>query len=411
MTSSAPHPQEPLIRSSLPGWAGLLALFFVFFLLRGTKLENYQISSLLVAAVFLVAGGIEAFQCRGLGVLSLPPKNNPGGFFERIVGLCATILCVSSIYWIFPEYRGSFYIPYYKALAFSAPFLAIFFLTTTWLESTRDPARERDACQEIGAAILHFRKANLNRTAWLNHGLGWLIKLYFLPLMFVYMTNYMGSFRMAVALKNPLQAYEFFYSLLFFVDTAFVCVGYVFANKLIGTHIRSADKTMTGWVSALVCYQPFWGVIGACYIAYGQPWLPAMTQSVLFQIFYCGLILLATIPYIWATIAFGTRFSNLTHRGILCTGPYRYFRHPAYLSKLAGFFLVHTPFLADSPKKFAASMFMFAMICWCYRIRALTEERNLRSTGPEYDAYCQEVAENRKRLWQRLRAMLFRKND
>ncbi|MFK9985585.1 DUF1295 domain-containing protein, partial [Escherichia coli] len=40
-----------------------------------------------------------------------------------------------------------------------------------------------------------------------------------------------------------------------------------------------------------------------------------------------------TAIYAWATVAFGFRFSNLTHRGILTHGPYAFSRHPAYLSK------------------------------------------------------------------------------
>src|SRR3546814_20885855 len=46
-----------------------------------------------------------------------------------------------------------------------------------------------------------------------------------------------------------------------------------------------------------------------------------------------GWLVLLTAIYAWATVAFGLRFSNLTHRGILTHGPYRWTRHPAYLSK------------------------------------------------------------------------------
>ena len=46
-----------------------------------------------------------------------------------------------------------------------------------------------------------------------------------------------------------------------------------------------------------------------------------------------GALLFLTAIYAWATVAFGMRFSNLTYRGILTHGPYRWTRHPAYLSK------------------------------------------------------------------------------
>ena len=39
------------------------------------------------------------------------------------------------------------------------------------------------------------------------------------------------------------------------------------------------------------------------------------------------------------------RFSNLTHRGIITNGPYRYSKHPAYLAKNLSWWLVSMPFM------------------------------------------------------------------
>ena len=86
------------------------------------------------------------------------------------------------------------------------------------------------------------------------------------------------------------------------------------------------DSTALGWISALVCYQPFWSLISRQYIDYDTglswgvwfhdiPWL--------YDLWGC-LILFTVVVYVWATIAFGARFSNLTHRGIITNGPYRY---------------------------------------------------------------------------------------
>ncbi|WP_436428256.1 hypothetical protein, partial [Enterococcus faecium] len=46
-----------------------------------------------------------------------------------------------------------------------------------------------------------------------------------------------------------------------------------------------------------------------------------------------AMLVVLTGIYAWATVAFGLRFSNLTHRGILTHGPYALSRHPAYLAK------------------------------------------------------------------------------
>ena len=58
-----------------------------------------------------------------------------------------------------------------------------------------------------------------------------------------------------------------------------------------------------------------------------------------------GSAILALVAiYVWATIAFGARFSNLTHRGIITAGPYRFTKHPAYLAKNLSWWLITLPF-------------------------------------------------------------------
>ena len=55
-----------------------------------------------------------------------------------------------------------------------------------------------------------------------------------------------------------------------------------------------------------------------------------------------------TAVYAWATVAFGFRFSNLTHRGILTHGPYAWTKHPAYLSKNLFWWFSLLPFLVTN---------------------------------------------------------------
>ena len=52
-------------------------------------------------------------------------------------------------------------------------------------------------------------------------------------------------------------------------------------------------------------------------------------------IIWGAILVVLTGIYAWATMAFGLRFSNLTHRGILTHGPYAFTKHPAYMSKNA----------------------------------------------------------------------------
>ena len=61
-----------------------------------------------------------------------------------------------------------------------------------------------------------------------------------------------------------------------------------------------------------------------------------------------ALLVVLTGIYAWATVAFGLRFSNLTYRGVLTNGPYRYTRHPAYLSKNLYWWCATMPFIATT---------------------------------------------------------------
>jgi protein-S-isoprenylcysteine O-methyltransferase Ste14 len=391
--------QEGLITSSLPGWAGLVALIVGFFLLKNTDHQPWEICALIMGLMFAVMAPIEAWQSRRFKTgIAWNPTRKPRGLLQKLLGLAVTVGALGSLYTVFPEYSGDFYGPFYAALKAYWPWLVGFFVVTTWTESIKEEDPTKDPNYRIGQAILSLVGPSLSKEEWKNHILSWVIKLYFLPLMFIYMHNYVQKLSGVQWTGQPFNAYNIIYDSLFFVDTAFVCVGYAFANKVAGTQIRSAEKTAAGWLSALICYQPFWSVIGKGYISYGQDFGNVLSNASNVQWFYCSLIILAIVPYIWATISFGSRFSNLTHRGILFTGPYRYMRHPAYVFKLIAYFLMFTPFIAGSMHQLWANAVMFGLLCFVYRVRALTEENNLRSMGPEYDLYCKKVAENRSNL-------------
>ena len=89
--------------------------------------------------------------------------------------------------------------------------------------------------------------------------------------------------------------------------------------------------------------------------------------------------------YVWATLAFGLRFSNLTNRGIITRGPYRFVRHPAYAAKVVSWWCEAVPI-------FGSFLQLFFFLGWVsiYFLRAITEERHLKA-DPCYRAYCDAV--------------------
>lgn len=91
------------------------------------------------------------------------------------------------------------------------------------------------------------------------------------------------------------------------------------------------------------------------------------------------MLAVLTAIYAWSTVAFGIRFSNLTYRGVLTNGPYRFSRHPAYLSKNLFWWLSTLPFLvtSHSPVDMVRDTVFLGCVSAIYFWRARTEEAHL----------------------------------
>ena len=122
---------------------------------------------------------------------------------------------------------------------------------------------------------------------------------------------------------------------------------------------------------------------------------PTWRQAGAHGVAVIGAVLVAlTAIYAWATMAFGMRFSNLTHRGVLTHGPYAWSRHPAYLSKNLFWWVSTLPFLTTGSVVDAArATLIMAAVSGVYYWRAKTEERHL-SADPDYRAYSDWMARN-----------------
>ena len=103
------------------------------------------------------------------------------------------------------------------------------------------------------------------------------------------------------------------------------------------------------------------------------------------------MILILIGIYVWATIPFGIRFSNLTNRGIFTNGPYRYTKHPAYVSKNISWWLISMPYYSlDGTPEAIRHCLLLLCVNLIYFLRARTEERHL-SKDPDYIAYAEYI--------------------
>ena len=324
--------------------------------------------------------------------------------FERVVtklmGFVLTLLPFAIAYWAFPEYNGSFYNPFYDLFRrFWPGLLASTILYVIVVDGHMQ--RPLDAYWQLGRLSVG-KVSDLKGFEIANHYRGWLVKAFFFPLMFVWLnnsTNNVVHFDLQTAAWSNLRAYDFLYDFIFFIDLLFTTVGYALCFRPIDTHLRTAEPTFLGWGVALFCYEPFFSMLfEKQYVHYGGPlggfgnWLSMYPQ--LRWVWAIAILLLITV-YALATVAFGVRFSNLTHRGILTNGPFRFTKHPAYVTKNLSWWLLSVPFIVttDGPLNAVRRSLMLCCVNFIYFMRARTEERHL-SHDPTYVQYALWINEH-----------------
>lgn len=176
-----------------------------------------------------------------------------------------------------------------------------------------------------------------------------------------------------------------FFHLLFIIDVGIATIGYSFASRWLDNRTRSVDWTWSGWIVALLCYPPLNTAFTSQFISYqGLPTHQLITNEYALAV-VLAIVLSLYVLYVWATIALGFKFSNLTHRGIVSSGPYRFVRHPAYAAKNMAWWVDNTFVLTNI-------WATVGMILWnvIYILRALTEERHLSHFG-DYQHYIEKV--------------------
>lgn len=263
-----------------------------------------------------------------------------------------------------------------------------------WLD--RRLVAPKDGAWALGAWLMGM--PGVDAQAIHNHLRSWAVKAFFLAFMLSIVPPGFGDFVRTdpgSVLRDPVALAGYCITFMFVVDVAFATAGYILTFRPLDSHIRTANPYAAGWTAALICYPPFLlmgdggpldyhpGTADWRYWLAGQSWALAGMGAV--------LVVLTGI-YAWATIAFGIRFSNLTHRGILTHGPYAWSRHPAYLSKNLFWWLSTLPFLATSGWQDAVrNTAVMACVSGVYYWRARTEERHL-GLDPAYRAYSDWMA-------------------
>lgn len=284
--------------------------------------------------------------------------------------------------------------PYYKNFIRPETFTTIFYLAISYtLFGFIYHLYRRETKETTGLIIFNSLK-NLkldkkSKTAFLFLS----VKVFFLPIMLNFFFNNFFSFNHQLQNFSDLSLFfslDFFNAItfpflltsLFMIDTLWFSFGYAFESGFLNNSIRSVEPTFIGWAVALSCYPPFNTFVVKYIDWYANDYVLFFTPTITF-IMRITIILFLTI-YVSATLALGTKSSNLTNRGIVSRGPYKFIRHPAYISKNLAWWLTILP-IASIPA-------ILSMSAWSiiYHIRSITEEKHLM-LDPDYQEYCKKV--------------------
>lgn len=309
----------------------------------------------------------------------------------KLAGLWATWGLIALIYATMRYYWEGNYAFSMKLLETVVPWLLLVSVPyMLWLD--RRMVEPRDGCYAFGRWLIAPGQPVDGRAIG-HHLRAWAVKGFFTAFM---LSIVPGNFSalvtvpMSEVLANPYRTGIWTINFLYLIDVHIATVGYILTLKPLDAHIRTANPYGMAWVAALICYPPFILMSGGPldYQMYGSDWGYWLAgHDGLLTAWAIALVLLTAV-YSWATMAFGIRFSNLTHRGIITHGPYAFTRHPAYISKNMTWWIGSLPFLvtAGGWVEGARNVVLLGLVSGVYYWRAKTEEKHLLA-DPAYVAY------------------------
>ncbi len=220
-----------------------------------------------------------------------------------------------------------------------------------------------------------------------------LIKIHFLPIAVGSLTNTFVNLGRVLrsAAEQPSLAVTLGFVLVGLrvlvdaVDAVVSSLAYSIEGARRGSRIRAVDTNWLGWLACLVCYPPGWLLTSSLLakrvdegtLLFGMGTGPAMICAIL------GVACYAV--YGCTAINLGLRYSNLSYRGVMTRGLYRWVRHPQYCAKIGGWFFEWLPFFA-----LPTNILSYLGYAAIYAARIVTEERFL-SRFADYRAYRERV--------------------
>lgn len=370
-----------------------------------------SLGGLAAAIATLLAGEIfflKSHRRERVGLRTNAARNWPV-IATKILSYNITLALVAIGYYLIPEYQQVYYEEFHLFLLFLLPVAVIVGNTYILLFDHRLGSPD-DGLLHFGYLVTgQWKMADRTKIAEYFKSVG--LRAYFVPAMYIYVvasletfvggpadylkdhSRYMVDIPVAGVVMTLMLSYFF----LMVIDALFALIGYLMTFKVLNSDVRSTDTTIIGWVSCIICYTPFFEVMLAGWLLrdfYHNPqWFVWFQSNAWLMLVWGSLTTIAMCTEAFTTMTFGIRFSNLTYRGLMSTGLFRFTKHPQYVSKMVNRFLVFVPFLSWNGVAGAAwTMFLFTLISLLYYIRARTEENHL-SIHEDYVRYAELMNE------------------
>lgn len=328
-----------------------------------------------------------------------PPGERTEISVTKLAGLWATWAIIGFLYCVARWYWDGQYLFAMEVIGIAAvPMFLLSVPYVVWLD--RYLVEPHDGAWHFGAMLIGREAYDLERVK--GHFRSWAVKGFFTAFMISILPGgfaYIVNLDLAELSGQPVLISLALIELLFVVDVQLAMVGYLLTVRPLDSHIRSANPYMAGWVAALICYPPFilMGQNGPLnYHNATADWSFWMAEYPMVLVIWGAWLVFLTAIYAWATVIFGLRFSNLTYRGVITNGPYRFTRHPAYISKNLFWWSSTMPFLVTSgnPVDMVRNTVVLAMVSGVYYWRARTEEMHLLAEDPKYRDYYEWMGRN-----------------
>jgi hypothetical protein len=307
-------------------------------------------------------------------------------------------------WWALQEYQRPQYASMFRTLPHAIPYVpVIVFLTHLFTEWRLGPSGGDG--KDLGIFTL-LRWKEVDYKGVREELLCWFIKGFFLIINYAELPKTLKIFRNkeeAIFSLPWVQMQPVIVTIIYGFIIASILPGYLFSAKIFGTHIRRIADSWFAFTVTIICYSPYAGGMVNRWFNYHpvspdpdwmKPWVSHFNDNEMMLYILGGTILFFEFVHYWGEAIMGIRSSNLTNRGIVTSGPYRYCKHPVFASKCASWLIMWMPFASgDTVLECIRLMIAWCGICYVFAARCWAEERIL-AEDKDYVAYALWVDKN-----------------